>query len=128
MARVHFHRAVAQQDLPGFTVAADAGVVPYQATCLNNYFCTPNKLFEFIAAGIPVLGSDLPEIRKLVQGHDIGLVGDMGTAERLAELIDAFFGDRDRFANWQVNVRKARERVCWEVEEKKLLEIYEALP
>ena len=128
LARVHFHRAVAQQDLPGFTVAADAGVVPYQATCLNNYFCTPNKLFEFIAAGIPVLGSDLPEIRNLVQGHDIGLVGDMGTAERMAELIDTFFGDRDRFANWQVNVRKARERVCWEVEERKLLEIYEAMP
>ena len=125
--RVYFHPAVAQEALLGFTAAADAGIVPYQATCLNNYYCTPNKLFEFIAAGIPVLGTDLPEIRRLVHDHEAGLVGDMATSEGLALLIDQFFSDEERFARWRHNVSMLRKTVCWEQEEKKLLEIYEVL-
>jgi len=125
--RVYFHPAAPQKDLLSLTVAADAGVIPYQATCLNNYFCTPNKLFEFIAAGIPILASDLPEIRNMVQGRNIGLVGDMSTPENFARLIDNFFGDGQRLASWRSNVSAAREHVCWQEEEKKLIEIYGAL-
>jgi len=124
---VYFHPAVSQKDLLAFTAAADAGVIPYQATCLNNYFCMPNKLFEFIAAGIPILASDLPEIRNMVLGQQIGLVGDMSTTESLAGLIDVFFGDEQRLATWQGNLSITRKRVCWEEEEKKLVEIYAAL-
>lgn len=124
-SRVHFHPAVSQQQLLEFTAAADAGVIPYQATCLNNYYCTPNKLFEFIAAGVPILGSDLPEIRKLVTGNRIGLVGDMSTAESSAKLIDAFFGDIARLENWRQNVLEVRKSVCWEKEGKKLVGAFE---
>jgi glycosyltransferase involved in cell wall biosynthesis len=124
---VYFHPAVPQKDLLSFTVAADAGVIPYQATCLNNYFCTPNKLFEFIAAGIPILASDLPEIRNMVIGEQIGMVGDMSTPVKLAVLIDEFFADEQRLATWQMNVSVARKHICWEEEEKKLVAIYETL-
>ena len=125
--RVYFLAGVPQQELLGWTAAADAGVIPYQATCLNNYLCTPNKLFEFIAAGIPVLASDLPELRKLVVGENIGLVGNMDSAEKVAALIDDFFGDPHRFAGWKHNLQDVRKRVCWEQEEVKLVDIYQAL-
>ncbi len=124
--RVYFHPAVPQEDLLAFTAAADAGVIPYQANCLNNYYCTPNKLFEFIAAGIPILASDLPEIRKLVLEQQIGLVGNMSTAKRTAELIDVFFENERLFTTWQVNLSAVRNRICWEEEEKKLVKIYQA--
>lgn len=125
--RVFFHAAVRQEDLPRYTVAADAGVIPYQATCLNNYFCTPNKLFEFIAAGLPILASDLPEIARMVEGRSIGLVGDMSRAQTIGRLIDEFFADEMRLAAWRCNVISAREEVCWEVEGRKLVAIYDAL-
>ena len=125
--RVYFHPAVPQRDLPAFTAAADAGIIPYQATCLNNFYCTPNKLFEFIAAGIPVLASDLPEISRLVRGNDIGLVGDMGSAGKIAALIDDFFGDPQRLAAWRDNLSTVRADICWETEERKLVKIYQAL-
>ena len=125
--RVFFHPAVPQNELLALTVAADAGVIPYQSTCLNNYYCTPNKLFEFIAASLPILASDLPEIRKVVEEQQIGLVGDSSTAEKLSVLIDEFFSDEQRLASWQTNLAKARDLICWEQEEKKLVEIYEAL-
>lgn len=125
--RVYFHAAVPQNELLALTAAADAGVIPYQATCLNNHYCTPNKLFEFIAAGLPVLATDLPEIRRILEGQKIGLVGDTSSPQKLAALIDDFFSDQQRFANWKANVVLARKLVCWEQEEKKLVKIYEAL-
>ena len=126
--RVFFHPAVPQHELLRHTAAADAGVIPYQATCLNNYFCTPNKLFEFIAAGVPILGSDLPEISKMVAGRGIGLVGEMSSARAVAGLIDQLFADEARFAVWRKNLQETRKAVCWEAEEGKLLAIYGALP
>lgn len=125
VGRVYFHPAVPQNELLEFTAAADAGIIPYQATCLNNYYCTPNKLFEFIAAGLPILATDLPEIRKLVYDRTIGLVGDTSTPQKLAGLLDDFFSDEKRFAGWKNSVLKMREYICWEKEEKKLVDIYE---
>lgn len=125
--RVYFHAAVPQTQLLALTAAADAGVIPYQATCLNNFYCTPNKLFEFIAAGLPILATDLPELQRLVEGQQIGLVGDTGSPKKLAALIDDFFSDEQRFATWRANVAVARQRICWEQEEKKLVDIYGAL-
>ena len=125
--RVHFHAAVPQRDLQSLTMAADAGVIPYQATCLNNYFCTPNKLFEFIAAGVPLLASDLPEIRRFVTDGEIGMVGAMDSPGQIARLIDAFFADERRLENWRERVTVLRKAVCWEVEQEKLLKIYQAL-
>ncbi len=125
--RVYFHAAVPQNKLLALTAAADAGVIPYQATCLNNRYCTPNKLFEFIAAGLPVLATDLPEIRKFVDGQQIGLVGDTGSPRKLAALIDRFFSNDQLFNTWKANVALASQRICWELEEKRLVEIYEAL-
>ena len=127
IGKVYFHPAVPQSALLALTATADAGVIPYQATCLNNYFCTPNKLFEFISAGLPILASDLPEIRKMVDGQQIGLAGDTRTPEKLAALIDDFFSNDQRFALWKSNLAAARKRICWEEQGKELVEIYEAL-
>lgn len=127
LGRVYFHAAVPQNALLELTAAADAGVIPYQATCLNNFYCTPNKLFEFIAAGLPILATDLPEIRKLVKEQEIGLVGDTGSPRNLAALMDDFFSDEQRFASWKAQVAMVRELICWEQEGEKLVEIYETL-
>ena len=125
--RVHLHPAVPQNELVAFSGSADAGIIPYQATCLNNYYCTPNKLFEFIAAGLPILASDLPELRRMVQSRGIGLVGDMSSPRTTARLIDEFFSDDRRLTGWQQQVAEARKSICWEKEGEKLVAIFEAL-
>ena len=125
--RVHLHPAVPQDELVAYSGSAHAGIIPYQATCLNNYYCTPNKLFEFIAAGIPILASDLPEIRNLIETHRIGLVGDLSTAEKAAQQIDDFFSNPLRLKQWQSNVMRARQLVCWENESQKLIKIFDQL-
>ncbi len=54
------------------TAEADVGVTLLQDTCENHRLALPNKLFEYIAAGVPVVASDLPEVRRLVEEHGVG--------------------------------------------------------
>lgn len=126
-ARVHLHPAVPQQQLLSVTCSADAGIIPYQAICLNNHYCTPNKLFEFIAAGLPILASDLPELRRLIEQQGIGRVGDLGCARRMAGAIDDFFADRQRLQAWRERLFEVREHNSWQHEGEKLKRIYEEL-
>lgn len=122
--RVYFHPAVPQMALLAYTQSADAGIIPYQAICLNNYYCTPNKLFEFIAAGIPILGSNLPEINNIVLKNQLGLTGDMLDVNLLAQLIDEFFSNQERLELWKKNTLKAQSLFSWDNEEKKLVQIF----
>lgn len=125
--RVHFHAAVPQQRLLEITASADAGIIPYQAICLNNYYCTPNKLFEFIAAGLPILASDLPELRRLVVGNAIGTVASLSRPAQLGAAIEHFFGDPDRLQAWREKLASVRDELSWQREGERLQQIYEEL-
>lgn len=125
--RVHLHDAVAQDVLLQYTASADAGIIPYQAICLNNYYCTPNKLFEFIAAGIPVLGSDLPEINKIVQGAGIGRVGILSTVASMATEISRFFADPKQFMQWQEQLLLVQPQWGWDTQAVTLTQMYREL-
>lgn len=126
-ARVLFHPSVPQSELLRYTTCADVGIIPYNATCLNNLYCTPNKLFEFIAAGVPVISTDLPELRALVGDTSAGLVGSTHDSAAIASLIDRFFSHESFLSECKENVLKLRERVNWDGEASKLLAIYESL-
>ncbi|MBP1694918.1 MAG: hypothetical protein H6Q41_106 [Deltaproteobacteria bacterium] len=125
--RVFLIPGVPQQDLLPITAQADLGIIPYAPTCLNTFYCTPNKLFEYIAAGVPVLVSDLPEVRKIVETHDLGWVADLTTPKKIAEAIDVALFDERVLKKRRENAARAFETLCWEEEEKKLIEVYEGL-
>lgn len=126
--RVRFHAAVPQADLPSMTADADLGVIPYQANCLNTYYCTPNKLYEFIMARLPVVASDLPELRRAVEGNGIGVVGDTTSPATFAALIDAGFdaweARRDALKS---ALDTAARSMNWEVEGQKYLSVVRSL-
>lgn len=125
--RVYFHQAVSQDQLLEYTQSADVGIIPYQATCLNNFYCTPNKLFEFIGAGIPILASNLPEINRIVLNHQLGLTGKMSSPVELAHLIDKVFSNDERLLAWRKNSLMAQQQFSWRNEEQKLLQIFRNL-
>ncbi|WAI84353.1 MULTISPECIES: glycosyltransferase family 4 protein [Achromobacter] len=124
--RVYFHPAVPQHALPEYTIDADLGVIPYLASCLNNRYCTPNKLFEYVAAELPMLASDLPEISRIVNEFNLGLTTDFGSEASIAQGIDNCFAKSDRLVQWRQNAARARNQLCWEQEERKLISIFEA--
>jgi glycosyltransferase involved in cell wall biosynthesis len=123
-SRVHFHPAVAQRDLLRYTASADLGVIPYQATCLNNLYSTPNKLFEYVAAAVPMLATDLPELRRLVADNDIGLMIDTSSPRLIADAIDSVVSARAYLERFRANLSAVRNRLNWTEESKILVEIF----
>ena len=105
---------------------ADVGMVPYLPTTLNNLYASPNKLFEYLQAGIPVIGSDAPFIRKIIVGHDVGLVFDPSDPKDIAKAINLITQD-EILEEKRANVKKIRSRFSWEIEAKKLLDAVSSL-
>lgn len=121
--KVVFIDAVPQKELLAYTASADFGLIPYTATCLNNYYCTPNKLFEFVVAGLPIVATDLPEISKLVVDNKIGVVGKTEDAASFSKLIRSAL-DNNTFSEARKEVYKFRRILNWEQESFKLESIY----
>ncbi|TFY90819.1 glycosyltransferase [Pseudomonas kairouanensis] len=125
--RVHFIPTVALADLPSYTASADIGVQPIENTCLNHFTTDSNKLFEYIMAGLPVVATNFPEIRAVVQAHATGLLiraeGDASLREALKQLID----DPGLRRTLAVNSTHAAQHLNWEQQESKLLAVYQQL-
>lgn len=122
--RVYFHPAVPQSHLLRYTASADLGIIPYLATSKNTWLCTPNKLFEFLQAEVPILAHDLPELRRIIAGEGIGRVALLSSPKALAAAVDEWFAGSDPGRCYQQALRQAKERYCWEHEERKLLALY----
>ncbi|MBF0621623.1 MAG: glycosyltransferase [Magnetococcales bacterium] len=69
---IHYHPAVAPDQVVNYITAADVGLVLIEQSCLSYYYCLPNKLFECLMAGVPVLTSDFPEMSQIVHTHACG--------------------------------------------------------
>jgi glycosyltransferase involved in cell wall biosynthesis len=124
-SRFYYHEPVSQSELLSYTVSADAGVIPYPHIDFNTYFCTPNKLFEFIVSGIPILANSSPELNDFVSGQGIGLNKPMNSIEGIASAIDEFFSTD--FETYEQNVKKLSKDYIWDVQGKKIVDIYDSL-
>lgn len=125
--RVHVLRAVPQAELLAWTASADAGLVPYVADCLNSELCTPNKLYEFIAAGLPILASDLPELRAVVADRRFGMVSRLDAPMQIARSIDDFMSDSRRLKGWRDAVAAGRREFGWAVQAERLRAVFAGL-
>ncbi len=120
-----FHDAVPQDILLTYTTSADAGIIPYPHVDFNTYFCSPNKLFEFIVAGLPILANSSPELNSFIKGKNIGNTVEMTDIYSIANAIDNFFTN-DLLA-YQENVKRINQNHIWEVEGEKLTQIYKKM-
>jgi glycosyltransferase involved in cell wall biosynthesis len=119
----HYHESVDSDNLINFTGSADLGFCLIEDLCLSYKFCLPNKFFEYAMAGIPILVSDLPEMRKLVEEYDCGVVCDSISPDGIVRGLRKLLA-RD-LKKLGKNARKMAEAHSWEVQEKKLLNLYD---
>lgn len=106
------------------TRLADAGLSLDKGTNMNYLYSLPNKLFDYIHAGIPVLVSNLPEVAGIVKKFNIGIVATSHEPEQLAWNMREIFRDPVRLDTWKKNVKLAAGILTWEQEEKKLESIF----
>lgn len=104
-----------------------AGVVTFHPLP-NHIDAQPNKMFEYMSAGIPVIASHFPLWREIIEGNDCGLCVDPMDTKAIAEAIDFLVRNPDRAQCMGKNGRKAVEvKYNWKIEGKKLLNLYEDL-
>lgn len=87
--RVRFVDAVPPDDLLALTASATIGVIPYQPVGLNNRLALPNKIFEYLAVGVPVASADIPELHRIVVGSECGRVFDPYDPDSIALAVTA---------------------------------------
>jgi glycosyltransferase involved in cell wall biosynthesis len=125
--RVHLLPPRPFEELVRTAAAATIGLVPIKAVDLNTYLGDTNKLHEYLMAGLPVVGSDLPEIRRVARDGTpaVGEVFDPSSPESIAAAVHRILEDPDLYQERRREARRlALERFNWQVEERRLLSIY----
>ncbi len=71
---IHYHPAVNHDEVVNIAKSADVGLAIIEPLSLSYYFCLPNKLFEYAFSGLFVLTSDFPDMKKVVEDFELGMV------------------------------------------------------
>jgi len=121
---IHHIPAVPPDKVLLHTAGADVGIYLMEDTCLNHHYSLPNKLFEFIKAGIPVVINDLPEQRHLVERYDCGWVTS-NDDHKLAKMINKL--SMQDICLKRKNAERAAAELDWEKEVSTLCDIYRAM-
>lgn len=111
---IHHHAPVQYDSVINIASSADVGICLIDNTCLSYYFALPNKLFEYIFSGIKVIGSDFPEIKKIITKCNAGVTCENNDISLLEAI------NKIDLKEETINL----ESLNWKSQEKKLLSLY----
>ena len=117
--RVVFKARMPYDKMMAHTRVSDLGLSLDKDTNVNYRFSLPNKLFDYIHAGIPVLGSDLVEVKRIIENYGVGEIAVSFEPEKLAAQIQGMLSS-PKVEEWKRNAQKARTELNWETETKVL--------
>jgi len=123
-AKIQFLSRMNYGELMMYTANADLGLTLDKDTNINYRFSLPNKLFDYIQAGIPVLASRLPEIEKIIHQYQIGDFIENHSPEHIAGKINQMLANKENYKIWKENSIIAARELTWENEEQQLLKVY----
>ena len=127
--RVKILPPVPYEELLDWTASADIGlnVLPPDYS-LSIQKCLPNKLFEYLMAGLPVLSSKLDAVAELIKAYGVGKVVPSLAPEDVGAAINAMLADHDDLARMHSNaLEAAKQEFYWEKESQKLIDLYEGI-
>lgn len=120
--KIMFFGEVPYSELPQITASADIGTALFQSISLSYQLALPNKLFEYFMAGLPVIASDLPAMRKIYKEFNFGsLVPNDVSAEKLAEEITTLLEKKSQYSEV---LKSASEKYNYNSQIKKILSIF----
>ncbi|WP_297100314.1 glycosyltransferase [uncultured Draconibacterium sp.] len=122
--KVRFTGRLSIEELTKLTPTADLGLSIEEDLGLNYRFALPNKLFDYIRSGVPVLISDLPEMKAIVEKYDIGAISNSHDPKDLAKTINEALNNPDKRKVWKTNLIQASNELTWENEAEVLKGIF----
>ena len=126
--KVKFLPSVPNKDLLNYTASADIGINLPLKSCINFYYSLPNKLFEYLMVGLPVVMSDFPDMKAIIEKYDVGKVVNPVSVNGIADAINELIGDSSKFTQIRNNAFKiAKTKYNWNIESKNLKTLYHGL-
>lgn len=119
--RVRILPKVNLRDMIKTATSADIGIFVQETPSRHKILTLPNKIFEYIMAGLAVCVQDLPEMARIVRDHDVGRTVRSLDADAIAETINSF--TRDEIARYKARSLEAAKTLCWEVEGKRFVDL-----
>ena len=122
--QVIFKGRMPYQEMMQYTRHAELGLTLDKDTNINYRFSLPNKLFDYIHAGIPVLATKVIEVKNIIDSYKLGLFINNFKAKHIADQIQFALNDTNIRESWLNNITKAQKELHWGNEEKELKEVY----
>jgi glycosyltransferase involved in cell wall biosynthesis len=126
-SKVKFIGRLPYDEMMHYTLSADLGLSLDKPKSINYLYSLPNKIFDYIQAGCPILCSDLPEPRKIIEEYRVGEITQSLEPKKLADQIHTILSDKEKLLQYQLNALKSSEILCREEEEKKLISLFKHL-
>jgi glycosyltransferase involved in cell wall biosynthesis len=125
--KVVFKGYVPPAQLTGYTIQAYIGVTLFEDTSLSNRLSLANRFFDYMHYGVPQLCIKYPEYEKINARYEVACLIANPTPESIAVALNRMLDDEACYKKLQDNCLPAREKYCWQEEEKTLLSIYKKL-
>ena len=121
LSNVHHLPAVANSEVVDLAASATLGFALIEPISLSYQYALPNKLFEYIMAGTPVIVSDLPQMKKIVDQYDVGLTVSPGSLPEAIKQARRLLSDSELHRQCAANCLIAAQDLCWDREEESFL-------
>lgn len=123
-SRIRLVDKVPYQEMMQYTFNADLGFTLDKNTNLNYLYSLPNKIFDYLKAGIPVIASDLVEIGKVIREYQVGEIVKSHSPEDIVHCVNDLLNDSIKYKTYQENCINAMKVLNWERQKTVLDEIY----
>ena len=124
---VYFLDAVKESELVAAAAEAEVGIVPYRPLIINDRLSCPNKLSQYLHAGLMVIANDLPYVKSVLAEADAGLFYDSANLDTFAAVVHQIVNDPVLLRRSRENaLRFARDRFNWQVQSKTLYALYDS--
>ena len=121
---VLFKSRMDYQEMMQHTRHAALGLTLDKDTNINYKFSLPNKLFDYIHSGTPILASKIIEVESIINTYKIGLFIDNHDPKHIASQIKKALENKSLRKEWDENMKKAQDELNWSNEEKELRKAY----
>jgi len=120
-ANIHFMPAVKPQEIPLYTSGADVGLFMVENIGLSYYWCLPNKLFEYLYCDLPVIASDFPEIKNIIDTYNCGWTREP-SIDNLIAIVNST--NKSDILSKKTRLKELQNNINWKVEAENLKNCY----
>jgi len=125
--RLIFLDPVPSSEVVKAAIGADIGVWSLERLCKNFTYALPNKVFEYLASGLPVIGANFPEVLKLIEGNEVGMCFNPDDPASIAKVLKKLSSNPQLRSEMRQRIPVLLQTLDAEKEWQKIVDIYDGL-